>query len=71
MGPPWKAVTAAGSSLQFIDHYPAANCEPAISDLAEFLETKNCSRQEVHSRLMLGRVGWYIIERVGRIGGFW
>merc|ERR1740127_318992 len=37
MGPPWAAISAATATLQHLHHYPAANFEPAISDLARFL----------------------------------
>merc|ERR1719336_669286 len=37
LGPPWRAVTAAAASLQHVDHYPAANFEPCLTELAQWL----------------------------------
>lgn len=42
-GPPWKAVACASASLQHMDHYPAANFEPAITDLSRFLSV-SCAK---------------------------
>lgn len=78
MGPPWKAIAAAASSLQHMDHYPAANFEPAITDLSKFLasetDSSSTSALAIHSRLQLGNGASELIDLVTRIaapnGGF-
>jgi histidinol-phosphate/aromatic aminotransferase/cobyric acid decarboxylase-like protein len=67
MGPPWKAVTAASSALQHIEHYPAANMEPALSDLARWVQHDSTDFDDVHSRLMLGNGASELIDLVTRI----
>eukprot|EP00929_Paragymnodinium_shiwhaense_P034065 TRINITY_DN18579_c0_g1_i1.p1 TRINITY_DN18579_c0_g1~~TRINITY_DN18579_c0_g1_i1.p1 ORF type:complete len:441 (-),score=63.13 TRINITY_DN18579_c0_g1_i1:549-1799(-) len=68
MGPPWKAISAATASLQHIDHYPAANCEPALRDLATWLMgDRNEDLEDLHSRLLLGNGASELIDLVIRI----
>jgi histidinol-phosphate/aromatic aminotransferase/cobyric acid decarboxylase-like protein len=79
MGPPESAVTAARDSLQNLEHYPAANFEPALSDLAEWLvgsgETSiPADVAELKSRMILGNGASELIDLVTRLaapaGGF-
>jgi len=78
MGPPWRAVASCSAALQHIEHYPAANCEPALSDLAAFLHGSHFGENEytlslpptidsIHSRLMLGNGASELIDLVTRI----
>lgn len=73
MGPPWRATAAAAASLQHMDHYPAANCEPALTDLAKFMNPAQKSVRsglldpDLHSRLMLGNGASELIDLVTRI----
>lgn len=62
MGPPTGAAAAARSAP--IDHYPPANFEPHISDLAEFLWPGNPS--EYHACLQLGNGASELIDLVIR-----
>lgn len=69
-GPPWEAVTAAAAALQHIDHYPAANCEPALSDLVDFLAgpqaaaggSSDAAVANLKSRTMLGNGASELID---------
>ena len=69
-GPPWEAVTAAAAALQHIDHYPAANCEPALSDLVDFLAgpqaaaggPNDATVANLKSRTMLGNGASELID---------
>jgi len=74
MGPPWRAVAAATASLQHIDHYPAANCEPAVTDLAVWMTPQGESVEDTRARLLLGNGASELIDLVTRIaapeGGF-
>lgn len=66
LGPPWKAVTAAASSLQHVDHYPAANYEPNFTDLARFMDPVNY--EQLKPLLMLGNGASELIDLVTRVG---
>jgi len=66
MGPPWKALSAATASLQHIDHYPAANFEPAFSDLSDFLVGQEGDAGRIKSRLLLGNGASELIDLVTR-----
>lgn len=78
MGPPEVAVQAAKDSLQHLEHYPAANFEPALSDCARFITgpaaRATTSEQELKSRLLLGNGASELIDLVTRLaapaGGF-
>jgi len=69
MGPPWAAISAATAALQHLHHYPAANFEPAISDLARFLapDTKE-GFEDIRERLLLGNGASELIDLVTRVG---
>jgi len=62
MGPPAAAVAAARSAP--IDHYPPANFEPHVSDLAEFLWPGKAA--ESHACLQLGNGASELIDLVIR-----
>eukprot|EP00451_Oxyrrhis_marina_P001145 CAMPEP_0204270826 /NCGR_PEP_ID=MMETSP0468-20130131/19111_1 /ASSEMBLY_ACC=CAM_ASM_000383 /TAXON_ID=2969 /ORGANISM="Oxyrrhis marina" /LENGTH=371 /DNA_ID=CAMNT_0051246405 /DNA_START=43 /DNA_END=1158 /DNA_ORIENTATION=- len=66
LGPPRKAIAACATALQHIEHYPAANFEPAHSDLAAWLQPSD--PKEISSRLMLGNGASELIDLVTRIG---
>jgi histidinol-phosphate/aromatic aminotransferase/cobyric acid decarboxylase-like protein len=66
MGPPWMAISAATAALQHLHHYPAANFEPAITDLASFLSPGNAA--DVRKRLLLGNGASELIDLVTRVG---
>jgi len=69
MGPPWQAIAAATASLQHIDHYPAANFEPAFSDLVRWLTKGNEGEfQNIHNRMLLGNGASELIDLVTRVG---
>jgi histidinol-phosphate/aromatic aminotransferase/cobyric acid decarboxylase-like protein len=76
LGPPAVAVEAAKASLQHLEHYPAANFEPAITDLAQWIAGSGCEKHaaEVKSRLILGNGASELIDLVTRLaapaGGF-
>jgi histidinol-phosphate/aromatic aminotransferase/cobyric acid decarboxylase-like protein len=66
MGPPWMAISAATAALQHLHHYPAANFEPAITDLAKFLAPQNSA--DIRKRLLLGNGASELIDLVTRVG---
>lgn len=79
LGPPESAVEAARASLMHLEHYPAANFEPALSDLARFIEgsgreDRKAEVADIHSRLILGNGASELIDLVTRLaapaGGF-
>jgi histidinol-phosphate/aromatic aminotransferase/cobyric acid decarboxylase-like protein len=66
MGPPWTAIGAATAALQHLHHYPAANFEPALTHLAEFLAPS--SSAALKTRLLLGNGASELIDLVTRVG---
>jgi histidinol-phosphate/aromatic aminotransferase/cobyric acid decarboxylase-like protein len=66
MGPPSSALAAATGSLQHLHHYPAANFEPALSDLAKFLSPGDAD--SMRKRLLLGNGASELIDLVIRCG---
>jgi len=66
LGPPWRATAAAGAALQQVDHYPAANCEPAVTDLAGFIDPDDPGN--IHACLALGNGASELIDLVTRVG---
>jgi len=69
LGPPWSAIAAATRTLEHLHHYPAANFEPALTDLAEFLaEYPGGNAKEMHKRLLLGNGASELIDLVIRVG---
>jgi len=66
LGPPWSAMAAATATLEHLHHYPAANFEPALTDLAEFLGPGDA--KEMHTRLLLGNGASELIDLVIRVG---
>ena len=70
LGPPQSAVAAAAASLQNLEHYPAANFEPALSDCARFMalgEPIEAAAAELKSRLILGNGASELIDLVTRL----
>merc|ERR1719221_2161472 len=49
-----------------VEHYPPANFEPHISELAAFLDPSN--PQDMNQRLMLGNGASELIDLVTRVG---
>jgi histidinol-phosphate/aromatic aminotransferase/cobyric acid decarboxylase-like protein len=75
LGPPAAAVAAAASSLQHLEHYPAANFEPALTHCADFVAGADGETSaELKSRLLLGNGASELIDLVTRLaapaGGF-
>lgn len=75
LGTPKKALEAARAAIDTIHHYPPADFEPAISDLARWLwpGPEGGDWQEGHSRLLLGNGASELIDLVirdGPIGGW-
>lgn len=66
LGPPMRAISACGLALQDVEHYPPANFEPYISELAAFLQPKD--PVELTPRLMLGNGASELIDLVTRKG---
>lgn len=66
LGPPVKAIAACGSALADVEHYPPANFEPYISELAAFLDPENPT--DMVQRLMLGNGASELIDLVTRVG---
>ena len=68
MGPPEPALVAARNELDNIEHYPAQDFEPSVTDLAGFLagSNRNASR-DIRSRLILGNGASELIDMVARI----
>lgn len=66
LGPPWRATAAAAGALENIHHYPPANCEPALTHLAQFIDPENY--QAIHSCLCLGNGASELIDLVTRVG---
>eukprot|EP00164_Ancoracysta_twista_P006802 GFYU01009542.1.p1 GENE.GFYU01009542.1~~GFYU01009542.1.p1 ORF type:complete len:384 (+),score=138.36 GFYU01009542.1:62-1153(+) len=68
---PQSGLDAAAKALHQIHHYPAADMEPAKTDLAKFLSPDNW--EELHSRLQLGNGASELLDLVIRHapeGGF-
>lgn len=65
-GPPSKAMAACGQALPEVEHYPPANFEPHLSELAQWLQPGDS--KELVPRLMLGNGASEIIDLVTRIG---
>eukprot|EP00735_Rhodelphis_limneticus_P009108 TRINITY_DN2543_c0_g1::TRINITY_DN2543_c0_g1_i1::g.19474::m.19474 TRINITY_DN2543_c0_g1::TRINITY_DN2543_c0_g1_i1::g.19474 ORF type:complete len:391 (-),score=86.23,sp/Q8R5U4/COBD_CALS4/26.26/3e-16,Aminotran_1_2/PF00155.16/3.8e-08,YjbR/PF04237.8/0.1 TRINITY_DN2543_c0_g1_i1:392-1513(-) len=71
LGTPASGMKAAENSLRLMEHYPAADFEPAKTDLAKFLCPEDY--EEIHSRLLLGNGASELIDLVTRLapsGGF-
>jgi len=66
MGPPCTAALAASAALSHLHHYPAANCEPALSDLARWIDPDDTAK--VKSCLLLGNGASELIDLVTRVG---
>jgi len=66
LGPPVKAIAACGSALAEVEHYPPANFEPYMSELAAFLDPENPKR--MGQKLMLGNGASELIDLVTRVG---
>lgn len=67
-GPPEVALQAARDELSNIEHYPAQDFEPAISDLAEFLAGGNAViSADIRSRLLLGNGASELIDMIARL----
>jgi len=66
LGPPMKAVAACGTAIHEIEHYPPANFEPYLSELAAWIQPDDY--KELHSRLMLGNGASELIDLCIRIG---
>jgi len=66
-GAPKKALQAAIDAVGTIEHYPAADFEPAITDLAQFLFGENYHRDK--KRLLMGNGASELIDLVVRDGG--
>jgi len=66
LGPPSKAISACGLAMQDVEHYPPANFEPYLSELAAFLQPDDPA--ELGPRLMLGNGASEIIDLVTRVG---
>ena len=74
MGPPDSALNAAKRELESIEHYPAQDFEPAVTDLASFLAGSSFnSSRDIRSRLILGNGASELIDMVARIApeGAW
>merc|ERR1719262_1176850 len=65
LGPPVKAISACGVAMGEVEHYPPANFEPHISELAAFLDPEN--PQDMVQRLMLGNGASELIDLVTRV----
>merc|ERR1719159_979970 len=66
LGPPRKALMACGVALEEIEHYPPANFEPFLSELAAWIQPDD--PKELSSRLMLGNGASELIDLVTRVG---
>merc|ERR1719335_273635 len=66
LGPPAKAVAACGLAIHEIEHYPPANFEPYLSELATWIQPED--PEELRRRLMLGNGASELIDLVIRIG---
>jgi histidinol-phosphate/aromatic aminotransferase/cobyric acid decarboxylase-like protein len=73
-GPPDAALAAARAELDQIEHYPAQDFEPAVTDLAHFLAGGNAeSAVDIRARLILGNGASELIDMVARLApeGCW
>lgn len=73
-GPPESALEAARKELDNIEHYPAQDFEPAVTDLAGFLAAGHATdATEIRSRLILGNGASELIDMVARLApaGSW
>jgi histidinol-phosphate/aromatic aminotransferase/cobyric acid decarboxylase-like protein len=73
-GPPESALEAARKELDNIEHYPAQDFEPAVTDLAGFLAAGNAAdAAEIRTRLILGNGASELIDMVARLApeGSW
>lgn len=66
-GAPKKALQAAVDAVHTIEHYPAADFEPAITDLARFMFGDNYHRDK--KRMLMGNGASELIDLVVRDGG--
>ena len=73
-GPPQGALEAAKDELDKIEHYPAQDFEPAVTDLAGFLGDGDADgAADIRSRLILGNGASELIDMVARLApqGHW
>jgi histidinol-phosphate/aromatic aminotransferase/cobyric acid decarboxylase-like protein len=73
-GPPEPALEAARKELENIEHYPAQDFEPAVTDLAGFLAGGDAkSACDIRARLILGNGASELIDMVARLApeGSW
>jgi histidinol-phosphate/aromatic aminotransferase/cobyric acid decarboxylase-like protein len=67
-GPPDSALQAARKELDQIEHYPAQDFEPAVTDLAHFLAGGIASdAADIRARLILGNGASELIDMVARL----
>merc|ERR550514_2566173 len=66
LGPPKRALMACGTAIHEIEHYPPANFEPYLSELAAWIQPED--PDELRRRLMLGNGASELIDLVIRIG---
>jgi len=62
LGTPHKALEAAKESLMGIEHYPAADFEPALSAVAGWL----CPNRDIRSRFTMGNGASELIDLITR-----
>lgn len=66
--PPDSALEAARKELDNIEHYPAQDFEPAVTDLAQFLAAGHASNAvDIRARLILGNGASELIDMVARL----
>jgi histidinol-phosphate/aromatic aminotransferase/cobyric acid decarboxylase-like protein len=66
LGPPVRAISACGVAMGDVEHYPPANFEPYISELAALLDPEQ--PQDMVQRLLLGNGASELIDLVTRVG---
>lgn len=67
-GPPESALEAARKELDNIEHYPAQDFEPAVTDLAHFLAAGHAADAvDIRARLILGNGASELIDMVARL----
>lgn len=67
-GPPDSALEAARNELAQIEHYPAQDFEPAVTDLAHFLAAYDATNAaDIRARLILGNGASELIDMVARL----
>ena len=73
-GPPESALEAARKELDQIEHYPAQDFEPSVTDLAHFLAGGSVGTAvDIRARLILGNGASELIDMVARLApqGSW